>query len=213
MFLNGLFYSENMDEISSKLIEHLESGGVVAYPTSTLPGLGCLPIKKGLDQLFALKNRSDEQPVSLGVFSLEQAEGLVVVSDFAKSLLDDFPIGSITLILDAKEKLDSRLGGKKVAIRVFANPVARMLAKSVGPITATSANPSGVEPSNIVSIAAKSLEMSEDFILDGICPGGKGSTILSIDKNELENRGFSVSIMREGVVPQADVMAWMRKIR
>ena len=79
---------------------------------------------KGLDKLFALKNRSDEQPVSLGVFSLEQAEGLVIVSDFAKSLLDDFPIGSITLILDAKEKLDSRLGGKKVAIRVFSNPVA-----------------------------------------------------------------------------------------
>ena len=55
--------------------------------------------------------------------------------------------------------------------------------------------------------------MSEDFVLDGICPGGKGSTILSIDENMLENRGFSVTIMREGVVPRADVMAWMRKIR
>ncbi len=202
-----------MDKISTQLIEHLESGGVVAYPTSTLPGLGCLPIKKGLDSLFTMKNRSEKQPVSLGVFSLEQAEDLVDVSDFAKSLLDDFPIGSITLILDAKKKLDSRLGGQRVAIRVFADPVARMLAKTVGPVTATSANPSGVEPSNIVSIAAKSLNLNDYYVLEGICPGGKGSTILSIEKNELESCGFSVTIMREGVVPQTDVMAWMRKKR
>ena len=202
-----------MVEITSKLVRHLKSGGVVAYPTSTLPGLGCLPTEKGLDGLFSLKNRSEDQPVSLGVFSLEQAEDLVEVSDFVKSLLADFPIGSITLILDAKKELDSRLGGTRVAIRVFADPVARMLAKTVGPVTATSANPSGVEPSNIVSIAAQSLEMNEDFVLDGVCPGGKGSTILSIDRNEAENCGFSVTIMREGVVPQTDVMAWMRKIR
>ena len=71
-----------MNEISTQLIEYLELGGVVAYPTSTLPGLGCLPIKNGLDSLFAMKNRSDEQPVSLGVFSLEQAEEIVDVSEF-----------------------------------------------------------------------------------------------------------------------------------
>ena len=202
-----------MDVISNRLIEHLESGGVVAYPTSTLPGLGCLPTKNGLDSLFIIKNRSEKHPVSLGVFSLEQAEDLVEISDFAKSLLEDFPLGSITLILDAKQKLDPRLGGERVAIRVFANPTARMLAKAVGPVTATSANPSGVEPSNVVSIAAKSLDLNNDYVLDGICPGGKGSTILSIEKNKSKNYGFSVSIMREGVVPQADVMAWMRKIR
>tara|TARA_B100001287_G_C22604970_1_gene492269 strand:+ start:361 stop:969 length:609 start_codon:yes stop_codon:yes gene_type:complete len=202
-----------MDEISTQLIEHLELGGVVAYPTSTLPGLGCLPIKNGLDSLFAMKNRSEKQPVSLGVFSLEQAEEIVDVSDFARSLLDNFPIGSITLILDAKKNLDSRLGGKRVAIRVFADPVARMLAKTVGPVTATSANPSGVEPSNIVSVAAKSLNLNDEYVLEGICPGGKGSTILSIEKNELESCGFSVTIMREGVVPRTDVMAWMRKKR
>ena len=98
-----------MDQISIKLIEHLESGGVVAYPTSTLPGLGSLPSKKGLDELFSLKKRSEDQPVSLGVFSLQQAEDLVEVPNFAKTLLENFPLGSITLILDAKEKLDSRL--------------------------------------------------------------------------------------------------------
>ena len=202
-----------MVEISDELRQLLNEGGVVAYPTSTLPGLGCLPTKKGLDNLFRVKNRSYDQPVSLGVASLSQASELVDVPKFAISLLDDFPLGSITLILDANHTLDSRLGGDRVAVRVFADPVAKNLAEVVGPITATSANPSGVQPNNNVSLAAQTLNLRKISILEGNCPGGKGSTILSLEKNSLEKGGFSVTIMREGVVPRADVMSWMMKVR
>ena len=202
-----------MVEITAELRQILEDGGVVAYPTSTLPGLGCLPTKKGLDTLFDIKKRPVNQPVSLGVASIKQAEKIVNVPQFAISLLDNFPLGSITLILDAKETLDSRLGGERVAVRVFADTVAKKLAEVVGPITATSANPSGVVPSSNVALAAQSLNLEKISILDGDCPGGDGSTILSIEKNSVTNTGFSVTIMREGVVPQADVVSWMRKMR
>jgi len=202
-----------MVEISDELCQLLNEGGVVAYPTSTLPGLGCLPTKMGLDNLFRIKNRSYDQPVSLGVASLSQASELVNIPKFAISLLDDFPLGSITLILDANDTLDSRLGGDRVAVRVFADPVAKKLAEVVGPITATSANPSGVQPNNNVSLAAQTLNLRKISILEGDCPGGKGSTILSLEKNSLEKGGFSVTIMREGVVPRADVMSWMMKVR
>lgn len=202
-----------MVEITAELRQILEDGGVVAYPTSTLPGLGCLPTKKGLDTLFDIKKRPVNQPVSLGVASIKQAEKIVNIPQFAISLLDDFPLGSLTLILDAKETLDSRLGGERVAVRVFANAVAKKLAEVVGPITATSANPSGVVPSSNVALAAQSLNLEKISILDGDCPGGDGSTILSIEKNRVTNAGFSVTIMREGVVPQADVVSWMRKMR
>jgi L-threonylcarbamoyladenylate synthase len=202
-----------MVEITAELRQILEDGGVVAYPTSTLPGLGCLPTKKGLDTLFDIKKRPVNQPVSLGVASIKQAEKIVNIPQFAISLLDDFPLGSLTLILDAKETLDSRLGGERVAVRVFADAVAKKLAEVVGPITATSANPSGVVPSSNVALAAQSLNLEKISILDGDCPGGDGSTILSIEKNRVSNAGFSVTIMREGVVPQADVVSWMRKMR
>ena len=202
-----------MVEITTELRQILDNGGVVAYPTSTLPGLGCLPTKKGLDTLFEIKNRPADQPVSLGVASIKQASDLVEVPQFAIELLDNFPLGSITLILEAKKVLDKRLGGKRVAVRVFANPIAKTLAEVVGPITATSANPSGVEPSSNVSLAAQSLNLEQYSVLDGDCPGGKGSTILSIEKNSTEKVGFSVTIMREGVVPQADVVSWMMKIK
>jgi len=202
-----------MVEITAELRQILEDGGVVAYPTSTLPGLGCLPTKKGLDTLFDIKKRPVNQPVSLGVASIKQAEKIVNVPQFAISLLDNFPLGSITLILDAKETLDSRLGGERVAVRVFSDTVAKKLAEVVGPITATSANPSGIEPSSNVALAAQSLNLEHISILDGDCPGGDGSTILSIEKNSVTNTGFSVTIMREGVVPRADVVSWMRKMR
>jgi L-threonylcarbamoyladenylate synthase len=205
--------SETMVEISERLCRHLTAGGVVAYPTSTLPGLGCLPTKLGLNTLFTLKNRPLDQPVSIGVASVRQAEELVEIPMIAKSILSEFPQGSLTLILDAKKTLDQRIGGDRIAIRVFANPIARKLAEIVGPITATSANQSGIEPSHDVLIAANTLGLNSQFILEGICPGGHGSTILSIEKDNLEKHGFSVSIIREGVIPRADVMTWMKKMR
>ena len=97
-----------MVEISAELCRLLDEGGVVAYPTSTLPGLGCLPTKKGLYHLFKIKKRRDDQPVSLGVASLSQASELVKVPQFAISLLDNFPLGSITLVLYANNSLDYR---------------------------------------------------------------------------------------------------------
>ena len=104
--------------------EHLESGGLVVYPTSTLPGLGCLPISSGLDNLYSTKNRPDTMPVSLGVSSMEQAEAIVEIPDFLNEFLSAFTKGGITTILPAIETVDSRLGGDNVAIRVFSHPAA-----------------------------------------------------------------------------------------
>ena len=52
--------------LSTSLQTHVHNNGVVAYPTSTLPGLACLPTKDALDALFELKRRSPDKPVSLG---------------------------------------------------------------------------------------------------------------------------------------------------
>ena len=132
-----------MGEIPIPIIDILRTNGVVAYPTSTLPGLATLPTSEALDRLFALKQRRSDQPVSLGVASLEQAELLVEVPAFAYRLLEGFDRGALTLILDAHAPLDARLGGSRVAVRVFAHPTAIALAETVGPVTATSANVAG----------------------------------------------------------------------
>ena len=200
-----------MGTIPNEIQTILQSNGIVAYPTSTLPGLATLPTTEALDALFALKQRNTSQPVSLGVASLQQAELLVEVPEFAHRLLADFERGSLTLILDAHTPLDPRLGGQRVAVRVFSHPTAIALAQTVGPVTATSANIAGTPPLPDAELAGLELGISPQAILSGVCPGGEGSTLLSLEKSGASSTGFSVSIMREGVIPQSDVASWMLK--
>ena len=204
-------WGEYMGAIPDETLAILRSNGIVAYPTSTLPGLAALPTSEALDALFDLKQRQADQPVSLGVASLQQAELLVHVPEFAHRLLASFEPGSLTLILDANTPLDSRLGGHRVAIRVFTHPIALALAQSIGPVTATSANVAGTPPLHETEKAGRELDLGPYAILPGKCPGGQGSTFLSIEKSEGSPAGYSVSIMREGVIPQSDVTSWMLK--
>ena len=81
--------------------DYLQAGGLIVYPTSTLPGLGCLPNKKGLDNLYQTKDRPDTMPVSLGVASMSQVSNLVHIPDFLEKMLAEFTEGGITTILPA----------------------------------------------------------------------------------------------------------------
>ena len=198
-----------MGEIPEAVLDTLRANGVVAYPTSTLPGLATLPNATALDALYALKQRSANQPVSLGVASLQQAKALVDVPDFAQCLLEGFERGALTLILDAHIPLDPRLGGTRVAVRVFAHPSAIALAEAIGPVTATSANIAGEPPLQEAEAAGAHLGLMSSAIVPGMCSGGMGSTFVSIEKAHDSPSGFSVSIMREGVIPTNDVETWM----
>ena len=114
-------------------IEWVLSGGCIVYPTSTLPALGCIPNSKALDRLYGIKGRSGGAPVSLGVVSLSQASEIVHVPDDVNEILDVFPEGSLTIILRAKNVMDSRLGGDKVAVRVVSDRTAKELLRKTGP--------------------------------------------------------------------------------
>ena len=193
--------------LSSELIAHVNEGGVVAYPTSTLPGLACLPVESSLDALFELKQRPADKPVSLGVLSLDQAASLVQVPEKIRALEASFPKGVFTFILDAVTPLDVRLGGSRVAVRCLAHPTARKLVEAFGPITATSANESGEPPEATAEAAGASLGLPNHAILAGDCPGGVGSTILSVTEGR---DGVEVTVMREGIVPTHSVVQWWK---
>lgn len=193
--------------LSADLIAHVKENGVVAYPTSTLPGLACLPTEASLDALFELKQRSADKPVSLGVLSLDQATSLVTVPEKVRALEAAFPTGVFTFILDAVEPLDPRLGGERVAVRCLAHPSARALVEAFGPITATSANESGETPANTAEAAGAALGLPDHAVLSGDCPGGVGSTILNVTEG---SDGVEVTVIREGIVPAHSVIQWWK---
>ena len=196
-----------MTIITDEQVAYINNGGVIAYPTSTLPGLGCLPTKEGLDTLFELKSRSSDKPVSIGVASLDQVAHMVVIDPRIVEFVDAFPRGGLSVIYPAHQLLDPRIGGQSVAIRVFDHPSARALALAVGPVTATSANEAGEEPANTVAEAASELGLPDVAVVAGNRETGPGSTFVKI---EFESDEPLVTIIREGVVPSRDVVTWWK---
>ena len=196
----------NLDTVIARLL----ADEAVVYPTSTLPGLGARPTAQGLNAVFALKARDDQKPVSLAVRNLQQAEALVEIPDMAYALVEAFPPGSLSLILPARKAQDARLGGNAIAVRCVVHPVALALVDAVGPITATSANPSGEDPALDTQVCAERLGLPSEAAALGTCPGGSGSTFLLLEPHE---GAVEVSVIRAGVVPSTDVMAWVTSRR
>lgn len=193
-------------------VSSLRRGMCVVYPTSTQPALGCLPTSEALDLLYSLKNREDSQPVSLAVANLEQAKMIAHVPDSVVSMLDHFPTGSITVILDSRSTLDERLGGERVALRVVSHDTAVRLVEEVGPITATSANISGSPPEDDPAMAARSLSTDGSHIpfVSGLCGGGVPSTLISWQSSTHSPDTTGTKVLREGLVKKSEVFEWLK---
>ena len=185
-------------------------GKCIVYPTSTQPALGCIPNSDSLDLLFALKGRLSDQPVSLGVANIEQARELVQVPEVAMEILSDFPLGSLTLLLEANAPLDSRLGGNMVAVRVMSHPSAVALLEETGPLTATSANVSGQIPVGDCDEAAELLSRfgNEIEFVSGVCEGGLPSTLISWDYSYGPSDMSEIEVIREGIVGKEEILEW-----
>ena len=178
----------------------LSYGGVVAYPTDTLYGLAADPCNaRAIDRIYRIKARSPLAPLPLIAANIEQIRACVKsLSPLSCQLADRFWPGPLTLIYDAGETLAPAMlaGEKTVAVRVPAHPVAMGIARVFGhPITATSANLTGIKPVSEASAMAKELSDDLSLILDGgPTAGGLPSTIV-------DARGLQPMLIREGIVP------------
>jgi L-threonylcarbamoyladenylate synthase len=195
-----------------KVIKHVLSGNCIVYPTTTQPALGCMLNSEGLDKLYKIKQRDSSFPLSIGVANIEQAKTIVEVPDDVLDILSYFPDGSLTIILKSHKKLDSRLGGNKIAIRIMAHKKAKELLLKTAPMTATSANKSGVAPVLNCKAAASILSSSENKVVSymGECSDGIPSTLISwhtvCESLELSD----IVILREGIVKSKDVLRWWK---
>ena len=185
-------------------ISILQSGGLVAFPTDTLYGLGAHPfIDSAVRRLYDAKGRLDSKPVPL---LLSSVEDLSLVSDqtggLARALAEAFWPGALTLVVRCRPDIPSLVNGwgATVAVRVPDHPVPRQLAAALSaPITGTSANiAGGLNPITAQEVADQ-LDGRIDLIIDrGSCPGAQPSTIVDIS-------GGSPAILREGVIPHTAI--------
>lgn len=179
---SGILPARDLREVAG----HLQAGGLLAYPTETVYGLGGLVQEGPLRALAALKRREDGKPFILLLPHADAAPALTWTR-CARRLAERLWPGPLTLILrDAGRSLPAlvRGGSGGVAVRLSPAPlVAQILAEVKAPITSTSANPPGGRPalSGAEALdAARALDADERlWILDaGEIPLAATSTIL-----------------------------------
>ena len=184
----------------------LRAGGLVAFPTETVYGLGADGLNPAaVARIYAAKGRPATNPVILHVADVAGALPLAARWPTAARLLADrFWPGPLTLVLPASEAVPSivRAGGPNVALRCPAHPVALALIRAVGrPLAAPSANRSQQLSPTLAQHVASSLGGAVDLILDG------GPTEAGLESTILDLSGGRGRILRPGPVAPAELAA------
>lgn len=153
-------------------VRALLEGGLIAYPTEAVYGLGCLPGERNaVARLLHLKARSWRKGFSLIAARIEQLEPLIELPQgaLAQRILQSWP-GPVTWVLPALPGIPSWLTGGRntLAVRVTAHPLARQLCQAAAsPLISTSANRSGRPPLRRPLHVRREFGAHVDFVLTG----------------------------------------------
>jgi len=175
----------------------LQQGGLVAYPTDTVYGLGaCMTDIAAVDRIFQVKGRPKGMALPVLLANRTQIEEIVTsVSPAARLLADAFFPGALTIILPKSDAIPDIItgGGKTIAFRIPNHPVPIALIKQLGkPIVGTSANMSGLNSALTAAEVMKQIGDKIDMVIDGgQCPGGTESTVIDLsgDKPVIRRQG------------------------
>lgn len=186
-------------EVIRKAAEILRAGGLVAFPTETVYGLG----GNGLDdaackKIYLAKGRPSDNPLILHISEREELGKIVrEVSPAAKKLMDAFWPGPLTLVFPKADIVPEKATGglDTVAVRFPSHPVARAIIRAAGlPVAAPSANSSGKPSPTRASHVEFDLAGKIDMIVDGgAAEWGLESTIVDVS-------GDIPMILRPGAV-------------
>ncbi len=185
----GTKLSASIQEQLEKGVSILKDGGVVAFPTDTVYGLGAsIGINSAVERVYRVKERPRHMALPLLLANLSQLDNVArSVPPSARLLAENFWPGPLTLVLFKADSVPDIVtgGSKSVAVRIPAHPIPTALARGVGTaIVGTSANLSG-QPSALTAEEARAqLGDKVDLIIDGECPKGKESTIVDLTREK-----------------------------
>jgi L-threonylcarbamoyladenylate synthase len=197
-------FSTNLKKQVERGIAILRHGGIVAYPTDTVYGLGAsMTSHKGAERIYRVKQRPPDMALPLLVAKISQIEALSgTVPEVAHRLISEFWPGALTIVLPASSSVPEIVtaGGTTVAVRMPAHPVPLALIESIGtPLIGTSANLSGrASPLTATEVQAQLGDEVDLIIDDGKpCPG-TASTIVDVT-------GEVPVILREGAISRKEI--------
>ena len=170
----------------------LRGGGVIAFPTDTVYGLGADAADEvAQKRIFVIKSRPVGMPLILMAAAESQLEGWVHIDTRAEGIIRRWWPGPLTVILHAA-------GGRTMGVRIPNHPVALELLRASGPLMTTSANLHGSDPAMTADEAA-GLDGLAAVLDGGRAPGGTPSTVLDLT-------GPEPHILREGAISARDLL-------
>ncbi len=194
----------DMDEV----VRVLKKGGIVAFPTDTVYGLGAMyGNHHALNALKKAKGRPESKPIPIMIATMDQLYEIAQVNDVAKKLADALMPGALTLILKKQEKVSNEMtnGFDTVAVRMSEDPFVQTLITRLGcPLLVSSANRSDELPGvNDVEVL-KQLDGRIDAIVKGEVLGSIPSTIVDVTQE-------TITIVRKGMIEETAISAVLKK--
>lgn len=186
-----------------EIAECLHNGGVVAFPTDTVFGLGCIyDNETAIAHLKNAKLRPETKPLPMMVTNLEQLERVAFVDERVRRIAGEFMPGALTLVLKKRMVIpDFATNGKDtIAIRMPDDEFVLQLIASVGePLLVTSANLSGNTSATSTDEVIAQLDGRIDLIVEGHSKDSVASTIIDATGEEL-------CVLREGPLTLEQIM-------
>jgi L-threonylcarbamoyladenylate synthase len=190
--------------------EIIKNGGLVAFPTETVYGLGAAAENAlAVARIFEIKARPRLDPIIIHVADLESARKYGRFSELANRLVKRFWPGALTLVVGKNPVVPSIVtaGLDTVAIRMPSHPASLALIKAAGEgIAAPSANPFGYVSPTTAQHVAEQLGDKIDFILDG------GPCIIGVESTILSLAGDIPCILRVGGVSIEEIQSLIGKL-
>ncbi|WMT40716.1 L-threonylcarbamoyladenylate synthase [Paenibacillus sp. D2_2] len=205
---------ERADEQILEAGRLLAAGGVVAFPTETVYGLGAdARNTAAVEAVFAAKGRPSDNPLIVHIADMGQLDGLVTeVNETARRLMEAFWPGPLTLVLPVAEGAVSprvTAGLSTVGVRMPANDIAlRVIAAAGCPVAAPSANLSGRPSPTLASHVGEDLDGRIDGIVDGGPTGvGLESTVAEVGRDGV------VTVLRPGGITAEQLARFAAGVR
>ncbi len=177
------------DEQFKHAIQCLSSGGVIAYPTESVFGLGCDASNiQAIERILKIKQRDSNKGLILLVSDIRQASHFIRPLNIKSvSKLNTTSNQATTWLLAKSSETPKLISGEhsKIAIRVTNHPIARALCHELGsPIVSTSCNFNGEPPFSKAALIPNHLATHLDLILKGDCGGQAPSKIVDFMTGE-----------------------------
>jgi L-threonylcarbamoyladenylate synthase len=202
--MKTIILSSQSSEAVPQALSILRSGGLVAFPTDTVYGVGAPAFDgRAVESIYSAKDRPVEKAIPVLIGNLEDLDKVGInISDAAHKLVVRFWPGPLTILVPKRADLPVAVSATgTVGVRVPDHEVARALLRAAGPLAVTSANISGGQSPVTAQEVYEQLGGRIALILDGgKTPGGVPSTLVDSTTPE-------VRVLREGPISLEEILS------